>query len=272
MKKSAPSQVRKTRSPPSNKWKYIKRYKQCRFNGIVAMGITKIIEQRLFPYSEGWRLAFQRGTCAGGSDLGRRVDAELGKWTCAYNKLTKPSSTRKRAYSPARFLKMIARFHLCTRAIITHLTGLGLVPDESQLVVGSCRARVATPIDLRLRHKETGEYFLIEVKTGYLGTFVDGRQPSDGTRRLSWRMKPPFDQEPSSPLTFARIQLVWGWLMHAGVFPHLQVPASNLIVVNATSEGAVNHYPVSASFATVANHAILSLLVQIANRRRRRDW
>lgn len=204
---------RKKRERLTNGW-YYNVYHHCfkyaKYNW-VGKGITDQIKRAFFP--EEWDLYKVAGRSGNGAEGGKRVDQELGEWTKLVQMESKPSTIRSH----------MEKWSSSTLQIIALFRRNGWVPVDTQVVVGCTETRVATAIDIVAKHFETGRLILLEIKTGYNGTFIE----YDGCNMLS-----PFEDMTASPRHFAWIQLTWTWLLWAKTFPRRKVRHSDVMVLH----------------------------------------
>lgn len=201
---------------------------------LYGRGITTEIQKQFFP--AGWSLFTQAGsTRGGGCDKGKQVDNELRAWTHLVN--------RPRV-KPETIAKHVATYCVETCAIINEFQRRGWTPVNAQLVVGCRRSRWATAIDMVAREVATDQLVLLEIKTGYEGTF------QNELNNNKHRMKLQDGKWAATPLRFAWIQILWGWVLYCKSHPRsaLKLPFRNVAVINVV-DSRVNVFPLPLDFA-----------------------
>ncbi len=107
---------------------------------------------------------------------GRQIDSDLTKWT-------RSSAIPKRA-------------HPWSKMLIAAFQKWGWAPLEAQGIVGIPERRLATAFDLLMKNKK-GEKVLVEVKSGFTGTFTESRDQ---------KMEKPLEKVDSHSLNHALLQ------------------------------------------------------------------
>lgn len=210
----------------------------------VGHGITDKIKKAFFP--DDWDLYKVAGRNGNGAEGGKRVDKELSEWTRLVQLESKPSTIRAHMeqWSPS------------TMKIIELFRQKQWIPVDTQVVVGSTRSRIATAIDIVARHFETNRLILIEVKTGYDGTFVEYNGHS---------MLAPFSHLAATPRNFAWLQLTGSWMLWAETFPHRRrIRHSDVMVLHVVEGRDPTLHPIPPEFGLVAVEALRSSLLSAA--------
>ena len=207
----------------------------------VGRGITDKIKQTFFP--DDWDLYKVAGRNGNGTEGGKRVDQELGEWTRLVQLESKPSTIRAHMekWSPS------------TLKIIDLFRQKKWIPVDTQVVVGCTVSRIATAIDIVARHFETNRLILIELKTGYDGTFVEYNGHS---------MLAPFSHLAATPRHFAWLQLTWSWMLWATTFPRRRVRHSDVMVLHVVEGREPTLHAIPPEFGLVAVDALRSLMTR----------
>jgi len=206
----------------------------------VGRGITSIIKQTFFP--PDWDLYKVAGRNGDGAEGGKRVDRELGEWTKLIQTEAKPSTIRAHMdkWSPS------------TLQIVDLFRRKQWIPVDAQVVVGCTTSRLATAIDIVARHFESNRLILIELKTGYDGTFVE----YTGHNMLS-----PFSHLAATPRHFAWLQLTLTWMLWAETFPGRRIRHCDVMVLHVVQGREPTLHNIPPEFGTAAVTALRSSLM-----------
>lgn len=205
-----------------------------RIGNVVGKGITSLISKHFFhPEFSLKHVSGESSTSSmeteSGSRRGITVEKQLKQWIQIIHKPKK--------WSEERLKKKLQTFWPTTRNIISLLRQKQWIPIATQRVVGCKLSRVATAFDLVAKTWD-GKLVLIELKSGYKGTFAHEVRDSSHPK---WRMLPPFQDLYAHPLHYSLIQLQWGWILHSQSRPEKIDSLEHVVVINANEETANAH-------------------------------
>lgn len=180
------------------------------------------------------------------------MDKEIGEWTKLVQTEAKPSTIRAHMekWSPS------------TLQVIELFRRKQWIPVDAQVVVGCTKSRLATAIDIVARHFETNRLILIELKTGYNGTFVEYNGHT---------MLPPFAHLAATPRHFAWLQLTLSWMLWAETFPRRRIRHCDVMVLHVVQDVEPALHVIPPEFGVKAVEALRSLMApkQSVQKRRR---